>query len=435
VRRFIALLLLLSACDEFLGDAPPAPALIPVQNTVEQRPVASFGGVPVYERKVARTLENVEFFNLETPIRCKVDWDSQNIISTQPFDADRFYLERVDKGDPLPDITVEDLSFKDNTVDGVLQSLLKNTEIEVDSRDRFTKKISMKGVGGRLSNVVDLIVAAADVYYSYDDRTRTITLRRHAKWNLHVPLSDEVLLAAEDALKGSDVDDIVIDWEDRVLIFQGDIITEGKVRDIINKFAREKYLMAYDIDVYRVRPKEPGGAVEWMAIVDAFNRRSVRLSKSGIIGRLFVVGSNFNRSSLAEFFKSRADVELISTGRFAIPERWQGRFDIGQCSREPRLETDLQVLSEARFTPQTKSVGKLDTTIVLKTREGQIAQYSVPSRLGDNFLIVGIPTQYFAAGDSTPIAPNSELVVLLSPRIINIVKPLPEMGSGAGAKK
>jgi hypothetical protein len=59
----------------------------------------------------------------------------------------------------------------------------------------------------------------------------------------------------------------------------------------------------------------------------------------------------------------------------------------------------------------------------------------VPSRLGDNFLIVGIPTQYFAAGDSTPIAPNSELVVLLSPRIINIVKPLPEMGSAAGAKK
>jgi hypothetical protein len=426
---------MLAACEEFSADAPPPPAMMPVQNAVERRPVANFGGVPVYERKVSRTLENVEFFNLETPLRCKVDWDSQSIISAQPFDAERFYLERVDKGDALPDITVEDLSFKDKTVDGVLSSLLKNTDIEVDSRDRFTKKVSMKGLGGNLAGVIDLITASSDVYYSYDDRTRTITLRRHAKWNLHVPLSDEVLLAAEDALKGADIDDIVIDWEDRVLIFQGDIITEGKVRDIINKFAREKYLMAYDIDVYRVRPKERGGAVEWMAIVDAFNRRSVRLAKSGIIGRLFVVGSNFNRSSLAEFFRPRADVELISTGKYVIPERWQGRFDIGQCSREPRLETDLQVLSEARFTPQAKSVGKLDTTIVLKTGEGQIAQYSVPSRLGDNFLIVGIPTQYFAAGDSTPIPPNSELVVLLSPRIINIVKPLPEMKPAAGAGK
>lgn len=429
------MLFLLAACEEFMGGVPPMPAVVPAPDAVEQRPVASFAGVPVYERKVSRTLENVEFFNLETPLRCKVDWDSQSIISAQPFDAERFYFERVDKGDPLPDITVEDLSFKEKTVDGVLGSLLKNTEIEVDSRDRFTKKISMSGLGGRLSSVIDLITASADVYYSYDDRTRTVTLRRHAKWNLHVPLSDEVLIAAEDALRGADVDDIVIDWEDRVLIFQGDIITEGKVRGIINKFAREKYLMAYDIDVYRIRPKEKGAAVEWMAVIDAFNRRSVRLVKRGIIGRLFVVGANFNRSSLAEFFKSRADVELISTGKYVIPERWQGRFDIGRCSREPRLETDLQVLSEARFAPQAKSVGKLDTTIVLKTSEGQISQYSVPSRLGDNFLIVGIPTQYFAAGDSTPIPPNSELVVLISPRIISIVKPLPEMKKPAGPGK
>ena len=410
------MLLLLSACD-FFADDKPAPVV-----RVQQQKPNPFPGVQVFDRHVPKTLDKVAFFNLETPVRCNVDWDSQSIISAQPFDRERFRLDRVDKGDALPDISVEDLSFTDQTVDTVLTNLLRGTDIFIDSKDQFLKKINMKGVSGPLSTVIDLITSSADVYYSYDDRTRTVTLRRFARWNLHVPLSDEVLLSVIDALKGSDIDDIVIDWEDRFIIFQGDIITEGTVRNLINKLALEDYIVAYDIDVYRIWPREKDGSIDWMEITEAFNRGSVRLVQNGVIGRLFVVAPTFNRSSLGEFLLPRAHARLISTGKFATPERWQGRFDIGQCSREPHLETDLQILTQARFTPEQARVGKLDTTVVLKTIDGQIAQYAVPSRLGDNFMIIGIPTQYFAVGEVTPVPPNSELVVLISPRVINIVR-------------
>ena len=41
--------------------------------------------VPVFEKAPSRTIESVEKFNLETPLRCEVDWETQTLISTQSF--------------------------------------------------------------------------------------------------------------------------------------------------------------------------------------------------------------------------------------------------------------------------------------------------------------------------------------------------------------
>ena len=379
--------------------------------------------VPVFDKLPSRTLENVEKFNLETPLRCEVNWETQQLISTQPFDRRDFLLERVDKGDALPDLKVENLSFENKSVDEVLRILLKNTGIQIYATDSFYKTLSQKEIGGNLTQVIDLITSLGGVYYNYDNRIKRITLKRYAKWNLHVPLSTDVILGMEDALRGADIDDIVIDWEDKIIIFQGDIVTEDKVRNIINKFAIENYLIAYDIDVLRVYPKTLDGSIKWMNILEAFNTGSIKLSQKGIIGRALVVSSNFNRDSLNEFLYPQANTVLVSSGTFIVPDRWQGRFDIGRCGREVRLETDLNILNQTQFLPSDKYVGKLDNTIVLRTSNGDIAKYTVPSRLGDNILIIGIPTQYFVEGKETIIPPNAELVVLLSPRIIKIVRP------------
>ena len=161
-------------------------------------------------------------------------------------------------------------------------------------------------------------------------------------------------------------------------------------------------------------------------MTETFNTGSVKLSQKGIIGRALVVSSNFNRDSLNEFLLPQANTILVSSGTFITPDRWQGRFDIGRCGREVRLETDLNILNETKFIPNDKYVGKLDNTLVLRTSNGDIAKYTVPSRLGDNILIIGIPTQYFVETKETIIPPNAELVVLLSPRIIKIVRPFEE---------
>ena len=419
-KLLLPLLLLAAACSDGLEGMhsadPPRAAGAPAAKAASS--------VPVYDKKPARTFEDVEKFNIETPMRCAVDWSDQRLISAQPFNRRDFYLERVDKGDRLPDLKVDNLSFEDKPVDAILGSLLRNTGIQVYATDDFYKRLTQEALGGELASVVDLVSSMGGVYYSYDDRMKRLTLRRYAKWNLHVPLSDEVILGMEDALRGADIDDIVVDWADKVLIFQGDVVTEEKVRYIIGKFAIENYLVVSDVDVYRVYPKD-GGAVPWENILGAFNHGSIRLSQKGIIGRTLVVGPNFNADSLKEFLLHHADTMLVSSGKFVTPDRWQGRFDIGRCSREVKLETDLSILTETKYTPRDDGrVGRLDTTLVLRTGQGDISKYAVPARLGDNMLVIGVPTQYFVEGTKSPVPPNAELVVLVSPRIIKIVRPL-----------
>jgi hypothetical protein len=419
-KPLLPLLLLAAACSDGMEgmyyEGLPQAASAPV--------VRAASSVPVYDKKPSRTFEEVEKFNIETPMRCAVDWSDQRLISAQPYKRRDFYLERVDKGDKFPDLKVDNLSFEDKPVDAVLGSLLRNTGIQVYATDDFYKRLTQEDIGGELSSVVDLVSSMGGVYYSYDDRMKRLTLRRYAKWNLHVPLSDEVILGMEDALRGADIDDIVIDWADKVLIFQGDVVTEEKVRYIIGKFAIENYLVASDIDVYRVYPKD-GGSIPWENILSAFNAGSIRLSQKGIIGRALVVGPNFNAASLKEFLLPHSDAVLVSSGKFVTPDRWQGRFDIGRCSREVKLETDLSVLTETKYTPRDDGrVGRLDATLVLRTGQGDISKYTVPARLGDNLLVIGIPTQYFVEGAKSPVPPNAELVVLVSPRIIKIVRPL-----------
>jgi hypothetical protein len=261
----------------------------------------------------------------------------------------------------------------------------------------------------------------SNIYYSYDNRAKKLTLQRWANWSLQVPNVKDIVLATEDAMRGIDLDDIVIDWGDNIITFSGDIVIEQAARDTISRLIIEDIFVAFDMDIYRVEPF--GKDINWMDMLSAFNQGSVKLSQKGIIGRGLVVADNISRTSVNNFLSPRGQVTLISSGTFITPERWQGRFDIGRCSRDPYIETVLSVLTQTRFDPKEDGIGKLANTIVLRTERQDIASYSLPSRLGENLLIIGIPTQYFAAKDRTDVSPKSELVVLISPRIIRIERP------------
>ena len=112
----------------------------------------------------------------------------------------------------------------------------------------------------------------------------------------------------------------------------------------------------------------------------------------------------------------------ISQGTFAIPNGWQSRFDIGQCGKEERLETDLIVGATATY-GDFGGRKKIDAKIVLRTSNGELTSFTIPSTVGDNYIIVGIPTHSFVTTPETLISPFAELVVFMSPRLISIVDP------------
>ena len=103
-----------------------------------------------------------------------------------------------------------------------------------------------------------------------------------------------------------------------------------------------------------------------------------------------------------------------------MPNGWQSRFDIGQCSKEERLETDLIIGATGTYGDFGGS-DKIDAKIVLRTSNGELSSFNIPTSLGDNYVIVGIPTHSFVTTPETLVSPFAELVVFMSPRVISII--------------
>ena len=89
-------------------------------------------------------------------------------------------------------------------------------------------------------------------------------------------------------------------------------------------------------------------------------------------------------------------------------------------SKEDRLETDLVVGATGKY-GDFGGYQKIDAKIVLTTSNGELTSFNIPSSIGDNYVIIGIPTHSFVTTPETLISPFAELVVFMSPRLVSIV--------------
>jgi hypothetical protein len=373
--------------------------------------------VPIYPRKAALTTDTARRFSLELPRRCRVDWDNQNVFSVVP--EEEVSMARLDAGDPLPAFNVKDYKFEKKTIVAALESLLEGTDISVVAEQDIPDKLSADIKSGSLEDALELLAKMARVYYYFDEDGNELRLTGNARWLVHMPKDEIVVMALIDALHGANLNNMLINWEDKTLAFDGNYQTEKEVRRVISDIGGRSHLIAYDMDVYRVYPRTENPIV-WMNMLPAFGGKNVKMSVPGVIGRALVVSPEINTKTLQSFLAQQANLVLISQGTFVIPNNWSSRFDIGQCTKEERLETDLIVGAKGRY-GDYGGYTKVDSRIVLRTRQGEIANFSVPASAGDNIVIIGIPTHAFIQDAETTISPFAELVVFLSPKVVSVV--------------
>ena len=374
--------------------------------------------VPIFPKKAALTTDTAQHFAIDLPKRCSVNWDNQTVVSVVP--EENIEIVRLSIGDKLPnDLNVSDYNFKDLTVKQTLDKLLVGTDISVVLDEPLVERITGEISSGGLADAVELIAKMGRAYYSYDSVNAEIHLTNHAKWMIKMPKNESIIMALLDAMHGADVRNMLVNWQDKTLVFEGDYQTEREVAKIISDVSSKKYMVAWDIDVYRVYPKTDNPII-WMNLLPAFGQNNVKMSVPGVVGRALVVGPEINTKTLQEFLSQQSNVVLISQGQFVIPNGWQSRFDIGQCSKEDRLETNLIVGASATY-GDYGGYNKIDAKIVLRTNNGELTSFNIPSSIGDNYVIIGIPTHSFVTTPETLISPFAELVVFMSPRIISIV--------------
>lgn len=392
---------------------------MPMYDTVQviDTMIIDENSVPIFPKKAALTTDTARRFSIDLPKRCTVDWNNQNILSVVP--EEKIEIIRLETGDELPALQVSDYEFKKLTVKQALDKLLDGTDISVITDGELVEKITGTISSGTLSDAVELMVKMGHVYYSYDEIDGEIKLTHRGKWLINLPKNENIIMALLDAMHGANLRNLLVNWDDKTVVFEGDYQTEREVAKIIADVASKKYMIAWDIDIYRVYPRTDNPII-WMNMLPAFGENNIKMSIPGVVGRALLTSPEINTKTLQEFISTQANLVLISQGQFVIPNGWQSRFDIGQCSKEERLETDLVIGATATY-GNYAGREKIDAKIVLRTSNGELASFDIPSSIGDNYVIVGIPTHSFVTTPETLISPFAELVVFMSPRLISIV--------------
>ncbi len=408
---FLAVLILFGCANQQQQNVPMYDTV-----TVVDQLVIDDNSVPIFPKKAALTTDTARRFSIELPKRCEVDWDNQKVVSVVP--QEKIEIVRLNVDDALPELKVDDYEFKDLTVKQSLDKLLLGTDIVVLEDEPLYEKITGTITTGPLSDAVELMTKMGRVYYSYDDKNGELKLSHRGKWLIKMPKNETIIMALLDAMHGADMRNLLVDWQDKTVVFEGNYQTEREVAKIIADITDKKYMIAWDIDVYRVYPRTDNPIV-WMNLLPAFGDKNVKMSIPGVVGRALVVGPEINTKTLQEFLAQQANVVLISQGTFAIPNGWQSRFDIGQCGKEERLETDLIIGATGNY-GDFGGRDKIDAKIVLRTSNGELSSFNIPSSVGDNYVIVGIPTHSFVTTPETLISPFAELVVFMSPRLISV---------------
>ena len=360
-----------------------------------------------------RTPEGANALDLETPLRCNVNWQTQQMVLTLPYNVSAFRLEKNGLNDALPRFEVTGFSFEKMPAEKALYKLTKEAGIKLVAKDAPYASISAENLRGEFSEVVNMIADAGEIYYSYDASKKTMYISRKANFTLYVPKSRPIILGLLDVLRGSGITDITTDWADYSVSFDADFELKTKIMGLIKYFESNPTLVAYDVSVFRIYPYSKSDEIEWKEMLNAFYFGTVTTAKTGVIGRVLTTTNELNISTLRKFLGAQAMVMPVAEGKFVVPNLWFSRFDVGKCGSRKSVEADLSILAKASL----EKGNRIFSNITLEATNGQITQFDVRSRLGENFLIIGIPNEIFGVS-----SPKSETVVFMVPRIIRTLK-------------
>ena len=351
-------------------------------SSVDGSATDNFMILPQEDPYMLRTTFRANDLDLETPLRCNVNWKTQEMVQILPHNNISFRIERNEINNPLPELEVRDFTFDNIPAEQALVKLTEEAGVTLVAKDAPYPALYGKNLNGSFKEVVDMVARSADLFYRYDAETNSLILSRRASFTLYAPSSRTLLLGFLDILRGAGITDMITNWRDYTISFETNLETYDKINELIGDFENNPTMVMYEISIFRVIAKEPCGVV-WNDLLKDFKFGSIATAQTGVIGR------------------------------FIVPARWFSRFDVGRCGKLENMEYSLSVLARASMEKNNRIV----SDITLDTTDGEITKFKVRSRLGENFLIIGLPSEIF--GEATQ---GTETIVYIVPRLVRLLK-------------
>ena len=368
---------------------------------------------PPQDPYMVRTTEGANALDLETPLRCDVNWETQQMILTLPYIKSAFKLERNGQNDTLPRFEVDGFTFDMMPAEQAMVRLTKEAGIKVSSADGPYTSISAEDLRGEFSEVIKMITDSAGIYYSYNAKDKILTLSRKVNMTLYTPHSRPIILGLLDVIRGAGITNIVTNWSDYSITFDADVETKNKIAELINFFEKNPTLVAYDVSIFRLYPNDQTKDVEWKEMLKAFDFGTITTAQTGVIGRVLTTTNEVSIEKLQEFVGNQAKIEVVSEGKFVVPNQWLARFDIGKCNKPNVNSYGMSLLTKS----SVEKGNEIFTDVTLEVTDGQVTNFKVRNKLGENFLIIGIPNDVFGK-----FLPKSETIIFMVPRLIRTLK-------------
>lgn len=364
------------------------------------------------DQQKIRTPDGANALDLETPLRCNVNWKNQQMVLTLPFNNSAFRIERLEKTDKLPGFEVTGFTFETMSAEKALYKLTKEAGIKLVAKDAPYTSLSGENLKGEFSDVINMITEAAEIFYSYNAETKVMTLSRKTEISLYVPHSRPIILSMLDVLRGSGITDMTTNWSDYSITFNADMELKNKIVSLMEYFEKNPNLITYDVSVFKIYPKDDCD-IEWKKLLDDFEFGTITTAQTGVIGRVLTTTNELSLNSLQQFLGKTARVEPVSEGKFVVPDQWLSRFDIGKCGNMENEDSDLSILAKANVINNNR----ITSEVTLETTKGQITNFKVRNKLGENFVIIGLPNEVFLSDK-----PHSETVIFMVPRLIRTLR-------------
>ena len=399
--------IVIGACNAFQDDET-----VITHHTSDDVSSGNYMIFPQQDPYMLRTIHRAYDLDLETPLRCHVNWKTQEMVQILPHNNVSFRIERNDINDSLPDFEVKNFSFDNLPAEQALLKLTKEAGIILVAKDAPYPTLYGKDLNGSFKEVLDNVTRSADLFYRYDAKTNSIILSRRASFTMYTPSSRTILLGFLDILRGAGITDLVTNWRDYTIPFEANLETIDKINSLITDFEDNPTMIMYDVSVFRVIANEPCGIV-WKDLLKDFKFGSIATDQTGVIGRVLTVTNDISREHLQKFVSKYGTIQDISEGHFVVPTRWFSRFDVGRCGKIDNMEYPLSVLAKAGL----EKNDRIYSEITLDTTDGEITRFKVRNKLGENFLIIGLPSEIFG-----PAKEGTETIVFIVPRLVRMLK-------------
>ena len=348
------------------------------------------------------------FINIETPFRCAVKHIGDlEIATTLALKDGDFQLTYFDKMDELPRYEVNGLSFHNRPIDYALQKLVDEADITVYSEDGFYPAMDADEVYGELTQVVDELASAGDIFYRYDARRKELYLSRKGRFELQLPDNRMVMLAVLDALRGAGIADMRPNWKDSTILMALTTQEKETVEDLMRYIQKDQYLVLADTQLFTIHPKKP--KANWQQVVRRYGADRVYAANNGLIGKILTMGNQVPAQQFLQAIGTEFMISPVSQGVAIVPNGWKMRFNVGQCAVRQSPLTALSVLMNARV----KSPEKIETNITLDAKGGEIGSFNAVAAVDNELVVVGVPA---------PQMPQDELMMTVKLRLIRLVK-------------